>query len=60
MSGTKIGKAERNLITKTFAPGPGAYDQIYNPKKGVVKIGTGDRATIDKSFTPGPGAYDLN
>jgi hypothetical protein len=59
MSGAKIGKAERNFATNTFAPGPGAYDQSYNPKKSAIKIGTGDRTKIDKSLTPGPGAYDL-
>ncbi len=41
MSGTKIGKAERSLANKSFAPGPGAYDCSYNAKKGIVKIGTG-------------------
>ncbi len=57
MSGTKIGKAERNLITKSFVPGPGAYDSSYNPKKGIVKIGTGSRYKMEKGDTPGPGAY---
>lgn len=57
MSGTKIGKADRNFVSKSFAPGPGAYDCSYNPKKGITKIGTGSRHHMDKSDTPGPGAY---
>lgn len=44
---------------KSFAPGPGAYDTFYNPKKGVAKIGTGLRHKMDKSDTPGPGAYEV-
>jgi hypothetical protein len=57
-SGTKIGRAERNLVSTSFAPGPGAYDfSSYSKTKGAVKIGTGSRHQVDKSNTPGPGAY---
>lgn len=46
-------------MSKTYVPGPGAYDCSYNPKKGNVKIGSELRDKIDKSDTPGPGAYQM-
>lgn len=42
-------------------PGPGAYDQSYNSKRGnEVKIGTSMRNGFSRGNTPGPGAYELN
>ena len=59
LSGAKIGKSERSLISTSFVPSPGAYDySIFNLKKVYAKIGTGSRYKNDKSVTPGPGAYE--
>lgn len=60
MSGTKIGRSERNKQGDGLGPGPGAYESGYKAKSTAeIKIGTGQRGTFGKGDTPGPGAYEL-
>jgi hypothetical protein len=60
-SGTKIGRASRNMISDINGPGPGAYDVNYKSKLNTeVKMGTSTRKDLFRAQTPGPGAYELN